>query len=518
MTKARLFVNSFSGTLLFITNLVITFFLSPVIVRQLGNLNYGIWDILLSVCGYLGLLEVGIGPAIIRYIARADAFSDQKEINRILSNAFLSLSVLSIFSLFIMLLIARHPEFIFNTSVDEIPYLSLLCILAGLTMVVQFPGTVLVAYLMGLQRHSFVNFVRLILAVISGLLTYLALVKWAAAGLLWLSLILLFANLIQYFFFFFRVKQDIGQFVLGDRLISWKTTKALYLFGGKSFLIMLADRIQRLSIPFIIGHTIGVSSIVFYSIPGRLFEYALGLINVIGFPLNSFFSAIEAKSGMEMIRKTWQDTNRILQVFILGMAVNLGIFGYDFIKIWMGSPYAEGGKWVIHFLTFSLVTNGLASNSSRLLVSLDKHGGPALFLVFISFFTFGLSILLGQWWGLSGIAFSVLVGSVAGFVVCWERACSCLGLSASRAFGDTIKLAAIPIILLFSVLSVLNWVNDSMTYNRLVLNAGIGSICYLLAVFLITLRPEEREVLKAKLGDHLNYVKGKWADRSGKPW
>jgi O-antigen/teichoic acid export membrane protein len=499
MTKTRLFINSFSGTLLFLANVGITFFLSPIIVRQLGNLNYGIWDILLSLCGYLGLLEVGIGPAIIRYVARADAFSDKQEINRILTNAFISLSVLSLFSFLVLIFIAQYPKIIFNISVTEIPFLPLLCLLAGLNLMIQFPGTVLVAYLMGLQLHSTVNFVRLILAVISGIVTYWALLTRADAGLLWLSLILLLSNLIQYLFFFIQVKKILGRIDLNNHLFSWKTTKDLYLFGGKSFLIMLADRIQRLSIPFIIGHLLGVSLIVFFAIPARLFEYALNLINVIGFPLNSFFSAIEAKRGPEEIRTAWRNTNRLLLIFILWLVGNLGLLGYDFIKIWMGVQYAEGGKWIIILLTFSLLANGLTSNASRLLVALDKHGRPALYLVFISIVTFGMSLFLGRWWGLPGIAFSVLLSSIAGFIICWKKASDHLRISAFPALGDLIRPAAIPLLLLCLTLTGLNHLHAPLTYLPLFINAGLGSLLYFGTAIFWVLLPEERNDLWSRI-------------------
>jgi O-antigen/teichoic acid export membrane protein len=516
MTKARLLLNSFSGTLLFLANVVFTFFLSPIIVRQLGNLNYGIWDILLSLCGYLGLLEVGIGPAIIRYVARADAFSDKKEINQILSNAFNSLAVLSLFSFLILLFVGQYPEIIFNISVKEIPFLPLLCLLAGLNLMIQFPGTVLVAYLMGLQLHSTVNFVRLILVVISGVLTYGALTTRPDAGLLWLSLILLLSNLIQYFFFFIQAKKLLGWIGFKGQIFSWQTTKELYLFGGKSFLIMLADRIQRLSIPFIIGHLIGVSFIVFFAIPARLFEYALNLINVIGFPLNAFFSAIEAKSGPEKIRKTWQNANRLLLIFIIWLVGNLGILGYDFIKIWMGIQYAEGGKWIIVLLTFSLLVNGLTSNASRLLVALDKHGGPALYLVFISIVTFGISVFLGRWWGLTGIAFSVLLGSIAGFIVCWKKACNSLGLSAMPALGEMGRPAFLPLILLCIILTSINHLNPSLSYLPLFINASLGSLFYFGTAFFWVLIPEERKDLWAKIRVQGASIKENFMNERGK--
>ena len=54
--RKKLLLNSLSGTSLYLINIVVAFIMSPVIIRALGNRDYGLWELVMSVIGYMGLL------------------------------------------------------------------------------------------------------------------------------------------------------------------------------------------------------------------------------------------------------------------------------------------------------------------------------------------------------------------------------------------------------------------------------------------------------------------------------
>ena len=109
-------LNSASSILAFLANVAVVFIMSPIIVRQLGNTGYGIWDLILSFCGYLGLLEVGLGPAIIRFVAKSTSLEEHQETQRIFVTSAAALSLVGLASLVMMLIISLDPHSIFGTS------------------------------------------------------------------------------------------------------------------------------------------------------------------------------------------------------------------------------------------------------------------------------------------------------------------------------------------------------------------------------------------------------------------
>jgi len=49
-----------------LTGLLSAFFLSPSVVRKPGNTYYGVWNIVMDMTGYQGLLEMGVRQTVIR--------------------------------------------------------------------------------------------------------------------------------------------------------------------------------------------------------------------------------------------------------------------------------------------------------------------------------------------------------------------------------------------------------------------------------------------------------------------
>jgi O-antigen/teichoic acid export membrane protein len=59
-------ITNWAGTF---SSMLIAFFLSPFVVHHLGATSYGIWILIMSVTGYLGLLDLGVRGTVPRYIA-----------------------------------------------------------------------------------------------------------------------------------------------------------------------------------------------------------------------------------------------------------------------------------------------------------------------------------------------------------------------------------------------------------------------------------------------------------------
>ena len=71
-----------AGVILSYVNLLIgnliPFFYTPVMLELLGQSEYGLYGIANSVMGYIGLLNFGIGSAIIRYLSLYRARGDRE--------------------------------------------------------------------------------------------------------------------------------------------------------------------------------------------------------------------------------------------------------------------------------------------------------------------------------------------------------------------------------------------------------------------------------------------------------
>src|SRR5258708_33396433 len=75
----------------------VAFFLSPFVVHHLGNVAYGVWTLVISLISYMGLLDLGLRGALVRYASRRKAQGDDLSVNSTVSAA-LSLRLLRSFT------------------------------------------------------------------------------------------------------------------------------------------------------------------------------------------------------------------------------------------------------------------------------------------------------------------------------------------------------------------------------------------------------------------------------------
>ena len=73
------------GAVLF--GMAISFVLSPFLVHHLGDARYGLWGVIGSLIGYLGLLDLGIRVGVTRFVARHEATGDREAASRLVSTA-----------------------------------------------------------------------------------------------------------------------------------------------------------------------------------------------------------------------------------------------------------------------------------------------------------------------------------------------------------------------------------------------------------------------------------------------
>src|SRR5690606_36148272 len=122
--------------------LAITFIMTPVLVGSLGHYDYGLWEILGAIIGYMGLLDLGIKPAISRFAAKYQAEKGNENLRLLYSSAFLFMGVIGLLIMsFFVLWGMFFPGLIAESSTDTQRY-TLLLIILGVQLLITFPAFV----------------------------------------------------------------------------------------------------------------------------------------------------------------------------------------------------------------------------------------------------------------------------------------------------------------------------------------------------------------------------------------
>lgn len=495
----RLFMNSLSGVLLFIVTIVVTFIMSPVIIKSLGNRDYGFWEIVMSVVGYMGLLDLGIGPALLRFISVAHGKDDREDLQQTISTAFAFFLIIGVLVLLLFVLLSYYPQIVAGRAQQDMSNLSTVFVLVGLNAFVLFPMQVVTTALMGMQRHYLYNSIKIVFRIVDAVIAYYLLFQYPGKGLVVLAVMAPCLNLVQFIIFAGIVCLDQSIPNINLAAVKYLKLKELFVFGIKSLTTMAASRIQNQSVPLIIGHVIGLGQVVYFAMPNRLIDYGKNISQVIGIPLTPYFGSSFGKGENDELLKSWLTTSLALQA--IGLAIPLVIFFYGeiFISFWIGREYASAGHWVINFLLIGLVADAFAGNSFRMLTVQSKHGMYAIVWLVLSLLSIPVGILGASQWGVAGVALGTTLVTAVGSLVSVLMACSLMQISPNTYFKETVFPLLMPLLLLLLAFLIMNNLFEVKGYVSLSVQVFAAGVIYCIAIWVFTLSADIKNRLKISL-------------------
>ena len=156
-----------AGALLSYVNLAITCIIpllyTPIMLRILGQAEYGLYSLSNSVISYLSMLNFGMGSAVIRYVAKARAEGDKEDVEKtvgLFATIYIVLAFLVIIVGFILTIFA-DTWFAKGLSETEIGRLRVLMVIMSLSTAVSFPVSVYSSVAVAYEKYIFRRLLRL---------------------------------------------------------------------------------------------------------------------------------------------------------------------------------------------------------------------------------------------------------------------------------------------------------------------------------------------------------------------
>ncbi|HKG23183.1 MAG TPA: hypothetical protein VKC34_14895, partial [Blastocatellia bacterium] len=137
----------------FASTLLVGFMMSPFLVGRLGDSVYGVWVLVGSLVGYLGLLDFGLTPSIVKFVAEYRAREDQNALNRLVTGSIVVYSLMGVASLAFSLTVAFNFNNLFNSPLSH-RTAAAVAILAGINLALGFPAAVFIGVVRGYQRYD----------------------------------------------------------------------------------------------------------------------------------------------------------------------------------------------------------------------------------------------------------------------------------------------------------------------------------------------------------------------------
>jgi O-antigen/teichoic acid export membrane protein len=494
----RILTNSASNVTVLLMKFAVTFVMAPITVRALGNYDYGIWEIIIGVVGYMGLLDLGLRPAVTRYIARYRAMEDTEGVRKVYSTSLLSMGVagfLAFLALAVWAVVA--PELLAQDGANPTRYIFFLLII-GVQVLIAFPGYVAEGILEGFQRFTLKNNITIITTIIGVSVLYYLLQR--GYGLLTLAMVNTIGKSVKIciYWILLRLPRH-GEFRFRGEDASWNSFKELLSFGYKNFIQSIASIIFNRTAPIMIGGFLGPVAVAFYMIPANLVVHIRNLLWSITQVFMPLFSHLDAQGDRVKLRQLLTVASRYVVGLILPLLVGVWFLGVPFLGRWMGPEYAEGGKTVLYILTLGYGLNILNPFHNRFLTGIGHQGVLAIIKSAMAVGHILLSLVLVRDFGKEGIAMAVLIPAILFEPIILFYTCKYAGITMWRYARDVFG----PVILPIGLFAFSLWIlSNQILLNTYVAILSVGlasSVIYVIAFALLGIDQVEQRFILSKV-------------------
>jgi len=496
----KLFTNSLAEIALQVLNIVVVFVMTPIIVRSLGNYDYGIWEIVMSVIGYMGLLQFGIPPAIVRYVARYNALNEKDRLDEIYSSCFIIILLTGLLCAFLIFLWTMFfSDTLAGNQGGEQKYTIFLLILS-VNVLIMFPNIFVQSFHEGFQRYRLTRFITAFKIIFSNMVAYILLSK--GYGLLTFALIHTVSLFLKFLVsWMLLMTPAFGRFRLKAGHIKKDALRELYTFGAKSFALGVAGRINFQTDSIVIGVFLNPAIVTFYIIPVNLLNKLKTLGMSMTLVFMPHFSELFAKeSDMERFKSEFLFYSRYIVGVFLGLFMGVFFLGLPFISIWIGPEFAEKGKFVFYIIGFSFLLPFLNPLHGRTLTGMGMHGALAKLRVFEALMNLSLSIVLVNVYGKEGVALGTLLPALVVEPLILQVVSKRIGVSSLVYLKSVLLPQVLPVFGVAAIYFYLTKFIMASSYWNIIQIGISSSLIYFICFWGLVMSRDERHLIIKKLG------------------
>ncbi len=473
---------------------VVSIIYTPIMLRLLGQSEYGLYNLVASVIAYLGILNFGFGSAYMRYYSRYKVKEYKDNIAKLNGMFLIIFSVIGIVAVLAGITLIFNIETIFGSKLtnQEILTARFLMAIMVVNLAISFPSIVFTSHITANEQFIFQKLLQIIKTMVNPFMVLpVLLLGYGSVGMVIATTVVNIT--IEITNLLFCIKKLNMKFKFHG--FDFSLMREMTVFSSYIFINMIVDQINWNLDKFILGRFCGTISVAVYGLAAQLNTYYMSL--------SSTISGVFIPRVHKMIAKANDDREltflftRVGRVqFILLSIISTGIifFGKPFINMWAGSDYNE--SYPIVLLLILPVTIPLIQNIGvEITRAKNMHQFRSWVYLFIAIINVILTVPLARVYGGVGAAIgtgiSLIVGN--GLLMNWYYHTR-VGLDI-KYFWKNI-LSFIPSLILPIIIGiVMNLYRDLFSITSFLLCGIIYVIVFLISIWFFGLNQYEKDLI-----------------------
>ena len=397
--------------------IIISLAYTPIMLRLLGQNEYGLYNTVASTIAMLSLLSLGFNSGYIRYYSIYKKNNDSESIWKLNGLFLIIFSIIGIIAFACGMFLSLHLNLVFSDglTMSEYKTAEILVVILTCNLAISFPMSVFSNIISANEKFVVLKLISIIKTVVSPLVTLpILLMGFGSVGMVLVTLVLSIIS--DCIYVYFVIKK------LNNRFIFHGFEKGIFisLFTYTAFIAinLIVDQINWNVDKILLGRYKGTEAVALYSIGYMLYQYYMMFSTSIASVFTPKIHRIVNETSEDKLFQRRLLTGLFIKVgriqfVLLGLvATGLVFFGKQFItKYWAGNDYGE--SYYVALLLILPASIALIQNIGiEIQRAQNKHQFRAIVYTAMAVINVGISIILCQKYGAIGSAIGTAISLI----------------------------------------------------------------------------------------------------------
>lgn len=477
-----------------IVNTLIQLLYTPLLIRQLGQSEYGLYSLVASIIGYLIIMDFGFGNAIIVYTAKYKAQGKKEEEKKLHGMFNLVFKIIGVIASLLGLVLYLNVEKIFGNKMTslEIHKMKIMMLILSFNLFLTFAFAIYNSILSAYEKFVF----QKVIAILQSVFKPLIMIPLLFLGYKSISLcvVITFSNLIVVLsnYLYCKKKLEISTKFIGFDKVIFKTILGYSIW---IFLGIIVDKVNYSVDNIVLGAVSGTIAVSIYSIATTFNTVFISISTALsGVMLPKMTKLVAKKASNDELTNEMIKVGRLQNYIIFLACSGFVLVGKNFIIAWVGENF-KTSYYVTLLLIIPACVPLIQNTALSIMQAMNKYRFRSISMVIMAFFNIIISIFFAKLWGPIGAALGTCIALVVCNIILMNLYyLKNIKLKIFRFWKEILKQSlpfCIPIILILLIMKFieLSGVKGFIVYG------GIYTILYCITVYFLSMNEYEKKLI-----------------------
>lgn len=490
-----------------ILNTVIQLVYTPFLIKQLGQSEYGLYSLINSIIGYLTILDLGFGNAIVVYTAKYRAQKRYDEEKKLQGMFFVVFCIIGMLVGLMGLILFFNVNRVFGETMNaqELYKAKIMMLILTFNLVISFVFNIFSSILNAYEKFVYQKLVSILNTILKPIIMIpLLYMGFKSITMVVVITVLNIMVLLSNYIYCKKILNVNVKYRGFDKTIF----KTILGYSIWIFLGTIVDKINWSVDQFVLGAVSGTVAVSIYSVASQVNSFFINLSTAVsGVLLPKVSKMIANKSSNEELTNEFIKIGRIQYFIIFFMASGITLLGKEFFTTWIGNEYINS-YYITLLLIWPLCIPLIQNLGVSIMQAKNMHKFRSILYAIIAIVNIIISVPLAKKYeGIGsaiGTAISLIIGNGIIINVYYYKK---VEINIIKFWKEIIKITISNVIPVAIVLLLMKFIHLK-GYSYIILIGMIYTILYGAICYFVSMNEYEKKIV-TNLITNIKKIKGR---------